>query len=48
VGEAKAALLKEWDEHLQAAHPRQWEQEQKEESQTPGPKGADHFEGRGY
>jgi hypothetical protein len=29
VGEAKAALLKEWDEHLHAAHPLQWEREQK-------------------
>jgi len=25
----KAALLKEWDEHLQSAHPRQWERELK-------------------
>jgi hypothetical protein len=29
VAETKAALLKEWDEHLHSAHPRQWEREQK-------------------
>jgi len=29
VAETKASLLKEWDEHLHSAHPRQWEREQK-------------------
>jgi hypothetical protein len=29
VAETKAALLKEWDEHLHSAHPRDWVREQK-------------------
>ena len=29
VAETKAALLKEWDEHLHSAHPRQWERGQR-------------------
>jgi hypothetical protein len=29
LAEAKATILKEWDEHLYSAHPRQWEREQK-------------------
>jgi hypothetical protein len=32
VAETKTALLKEWDEHLHSAHPRQWEREQKKKS----------------
>jgi hypothetical protein len=29
VGQAKTALLKEWDEHLADVHPQQWEREQR-------------------
>ena len=29
VAKEKAALQKEWDEHLQSAHPSQWERELK-------------------
>ena len=34
VAKEKAALQDEWDEHLHSAHPRQWEREQNEGSQT--------------
>lgn len=30
--DAKAAVLKEWDEHLRDVHPRQWEREQRKRS----------------
>jgi hypothetical protein len=29
VAEEKAVLMKEWEQHLQSAHPRQWERELK-------------------
>ena len=34
VVETKAAILKEWDEHLYSAHPRQWEREQKKRARS--------------
>lgn len=32
VGIFKAALFKKWDTHLHAAHPHQWECEQKKKA----------------
>ena len=29
LAQAKAALLKEWNEHLAGAHPKQWQSEQR-------------------
>jgi hypothetical protein len=32
VGSQKAALVKEWEEHLFAVHPHQWEREQRKKA----------------
>jgi hypothetical protein len=30
--DAKAALQKEWDEHLRSVHPRQWERQERKKA----------------